>query len=156
MSTAEERREATEQLALVLSEHGMQRMTARVMAAVIFAEQPALTQGDLAAELSVSTGSVSGAVTMLTSVGLVERVPAAGSRRDHYRLRDDAWARLFSKQNEVVAALLRMAEHGVEVTAEDGFAQPRLEEMRDFYAFMLGEFPALIERWREQRAARSR
>ncbi|MFD0775678.1 GbsR/MarR family transcriptional regulator [Streptomonospora algeriensis] len=156
MPTAEERRETAEQLALTLSEHGMQRMAARVMAAVIFTEQPTLTQGELAEELAVSTGAVSGAITMLTSVGLVERVPAAGSRRDHYRMRDDAWARLFSRQNEVLEAMVRMGRRGVEVTAEDGCARSRLEEMRDFYEFMLGEFPALIERWHRHREAKLR
>ena len=154
MPTDDERRQAAEQLALTLAQHGMQRMAARVMAAVIFAEQPTLTQGELAAQLEVSTGSVSGALTMLTSVGLVERVPSLGSRRDHYRLRDDAWARLFSKQNAMVEALVRTAQHGVDITPEDGHAQARLAEMRDFYEFMLGEFPALIERWQRQRANR--
>ncbi|GAA1748436.1 MULTISPECIES: GbsR/MarR family transcriptional regulator [Streptomonospora] len=156
MPAADERRETAEQLALTLSEHGMQRMAARVLAAAIFAEQPTLTQGELTEELAVSTGAVSGAITMLTSVGLLERVPAAGSRRDHYRLRDDAWARLFSRQNEVVEAMLRMARHGVEITSDEGHARPRLEEMRDFYEFMIGEFPALIERWQQQRAAKGR
>ncbi|KII00183.1 MarR family transcriptional regulator [Streptomonospora alba] len=154
MPTVEERRETAEQLALILSEHGMQRMAARVLAAVIFAEQPTLTQGELAEELTVSTGSVSGAITTLTSVGLVERVPAVGSRRDHYRLRDDAWARLFSRQNEVVDAMMRMAERGVETTAQGGYARPRLEEMREFYEFVLDEFPALIERWHRRREAK--
>ncbi|GAB3447673.1 MarR family transcriptional regulator [Streptomonospora sediminis] len=153
MSTDCERRQAAEQLALTLTQHGMQRMAARVMAAVIFTEQATLTQGELAEELEVSTGSVSGAITMLTSVGLVERVPAVGSRRDHYRLRDDAWARLFSKQNEVVESMMQLARDGVELTAEGGYARSRLVDMRDFYEFMLGEFPALIERWRQQRAS---
>jgi DNA-binding transcriptional regulator GbsR (MarR family) len=63
-------------------------MTARVLAALLFTEQPAMTAGDLGARLQASSGAISGAVKMLTSVGLVERVPAPASRRDHYRLRD--------------------------------------------------------------------
>lgn len=55
-------------------------MTARVLAALLFTEQPAMTAGDLGARLQASSGAISGAVKMLTSVGLVERVPAPASR----------------------------------------------------------------------------
>jgi hypothetical protein len=50
---------------------------------------------------------------LLMSVGLVERMPALASRRDHYRLRDNAWAVLYTNQNEVLAAMQRAAEAGV-------------------------------------------
>src|SRR4029453_5890125 len=65
-----------EELALVLSTHGMQRMTARVLATLLFTEQPTMTGGEPAKRLQASSGAISGAVKMLTSVGLVERVPA--------------------------------------------------------------------------------
>ena len=55
--------------------HGMQRMTARVLATLLFTEQPTMTAGDLGERLQASSGAISGAVKMLTSVGLVERVP---------------------------------------------------------------------------------
>ena len=67
-------------------------MTARVLAALLFTDQPAMKAGDLGARLQDSSGAISGAVKMLTSVGIVERVPAPGRRRDHCRLRDNAWA----------------------------------------------------------------
>ena len=99
--------EAAEQLALVLASHGLQRMTARVLAALLFTEQPTMTMGELADRLQASSGAISGATKMLTSVGLAERAPAPASRRDHYRLRDDAWAVLFTNQNAVISAMLR-------------------------------------------------
>ncbi len=61
-----------------------------------------MTAGELVDRLQASTGAISSAVKMLTSVGLVERVPAPASRRDHYRLRDDAWTVLYTNQNEVL------------------------------------------------------
>jgi hypothetical protein len=71
----------------------------------LFTDQPAMTAGDLGERLQASSGAISGAVKMLTSVGLVERVPAPTSRRDHYQLRDNAWAIQYTNQNEVTAAL---------------------------------------------------
>ena len=48
-----------EQLALVLSNHGLQRMTARVLATLLFTEQPTITAGELADRLQASTGAIS-------------------------------------------------------------------------------------------------
>jgi DNA-binding transcriptional regulator GbsR (MarR family) len=142
--------DAAEELALVLTNHGLQRMTARVLATLLFTEQPTMTMGELAGQLKASTGAISGAIKMLTSVGLVERVPAPASRRDHYRLRDNAWAVLYTNQNEVLAAMRKAAEAGIAATGGDSPAGQRLIQMRDFYDFLLGEIPALLERWHQR------
>ena len=156
MTEAADPNEVAEQLALVLTQHGLQRMTARVLAALLFTEQPTMTMGELSDRLQASSGAISGAIKMLTSVGLVERVPAPASRRDHYRLRDDAWALLYTNQNEVVAAMQAAAEAGIAATGRDSLAGRRLAQMRDFYAFLLGEIPALLDRWHHQSTPASR
>jgi len=138
---------AAEDLALVLSNHGMQRMAARVLAALLFTEQPTMTMGELADRLLASSGAISGALKMLTSVSVAERVPAPGSRRDHYRLRDNAWAVQYTSQNEVTAAVLKAAEAGIATTVPDSLARQRLIQMRDFYTFLLEEIPTLLDRW---------
>jgi DNA-binding MarR family transcriptional regulator len=145
--------EAAERLALVLSDHGLQRMTARVLAALLFTDQPSMTMGELADRLEASSGAISGAIRMLTSVGLAERVPVPASRRDHYRLRDDAWAVLYTNQNAVISAMQTAAEAGITATRHDSPAGRRLTEMRDFYTFLLGEIPALLDRWHERPGA---
>lgn len=142
--------DAAEQLAVVLIRHGLQRMTARVLAALIFTEQPTMTAGELAERLQASAGAISGAIKMLTSVGLVERAPAPGSRRDHYRLRDDAWATLFTNQNIVISAMQDAANAAIAAIDKKNPANQRLTQMRDFYAFLLEEIPALLERWHQQ------
>ncbi len=154
MSSYEERREVTEQFALILTEHGMQRMASRVMAAFIFTEKPTLTQGEVAEELDVSPGSVSGAIRTLTSIGLVERVPAVGSRRDHHRIRDDAWTTLFTRQNKALDQMMNLAAQGIEVTERGSYAHRRLELMQDFYAYLLAELPTLVEQWKHKSAER--
>jgi DNA-binding transcriptional regulator GbsR (MarR family) len=142
--------EVAEELALVLSTHGLQRMTARVLAALLFTEQPTMTAGELAERLTASSGAISGAIKMLTGVGLMERVPVPGSRRDHYRLRDNAWALQYTKQNEVTGAVVDAAEAGIAVTEEGGLAHQRLVQMRDFYTFLMQEIPTLLDRWYQQ------
>lgn len=140
---------SAEQLALVLTDHGLQRMTARVLATLLFSEQPHVTMADLGDALQASSGAISGAVKTLTSVGLAERVPVPGSRRDHYRLRSNAWAVLFTNQNQTLAAMRAAANAGLMTSGGHGPASRRLTEMRDFYDFLLSEIPALLDRWQQ-------
>lgn len=140
-----------EQLALVFAGQGMQRMTARVLAALLFTERPSVTMAELAAELNASAGSISGALKTLMSLGIAERVPAPASRRDHFRLRPDAWATLYTSQNETIAAFMTAADAGIAATDNASMARQRLVEMRNFYAFLMAEIPAILQRWHQQR-----
>jgi DNA-binding transcriptional regulator GbsR (MarR family) len=148
-------REPAEQLALALTRAGLQRMTARLLAAFLFTDQPGLTMGELAGDLGVSPGSVSAGVKTLMSVGLIEQIPAPGSRRDHYRMRDDAWPTLFSTQNHVIGVMQKAAEDGIAASGTNSVVRRRLEDMRDFYAFMLRELPTLIDRWQDHSSRRT-
>ncbi|MFI6784588.1 GbsR/MarR family transcriptional regulator [Micromonospora sp. NPDC050276] len=126
-------------------------MTARVLAALLFTERDTLTAGEITELLTISSGSVSTALKSLTSVGLIEKVPAPGSRREHFRFREGAWATLMSEQNQLVKVMREAAEQGIAATGEDSPAGRRLAEMRDFYNYLWQELPALIDRWKAQR-----
>lgn len=139
-----------EQMALVLADRGMQRMTARVLTGFLFTEEPSLTMGDVGTQLGASTGSVSMSIKSLLTAGLVERVPADG-RRDHFRLRDDAWERLFTSQNDVLPDLIDIAGRAAQGTDPSSPAHQRLARMHGFYQFLQDELPALVERWQQQR-----
>ncbi|WP_461059040.1 GbsR/MarR family transcriptional regulator [Streptomyces pseudoechinosporeus] len=149
-------REAAEKLALTLAEGGMQRTTARVMTALLFSQSETMTATDLCEELRISSGAVSGAVKQLIPVGIIERVPAPGSRRDHYRFRKHAWATLMSNQNAMLAVMGDAAAEGIKAAGQDSVTGRRLHEMQDFYAFMQREMTALIDQWREQYDATER
>ncbi|MGW6933449.1 GbsR/MarR family transcriptional regulator [Lentzea sp. NPDC054927] len=150
MTSETDRKEAAEHLALTLVGAGMQRMGARALAAFLFSDKDSLTAGDLADELGVSAGSVSGAIKMVVQMGLIERIFVAGSRREHFRMRDNAWTTLYSRQHSVVDDVLNAVEKGVNAV-ESGPAHDRLIYMRDFYTYLLNEAPALVERFEQQR-----
>ncbi|WP_232376544.1 GbsR/MarR family transcriptional regulator [Amycolatopsis aidingensis] len=147
----DESRAAAEEMALVLTRHGMQRMTARVLSVLLFAEQETITAGEIAEQLEASAGSVSGAIKMLSPTGLIERVPMPGSRREHYRFPADGWPRLMSSQNEIIRIMQDAAERGIEAVDPDSLVARRLADMRDFYEYLMKELPAVIERWHAQR-----
>jgi hypothetical protein len=142
--------EVAERLALALNQAGMQRMVARVLAAFLFSERETVTAAELGEQLGASAGSISGAITMLRTVALIEPAPVPGSRRAHYRMRDDAWATLMTSQNAVMGMMQDIAEAGIASIPADSPAAARLRAMRDFYAYLLAELPALIARWQER------
>jgi DNA-binding transcriptional regulator GbsR (MarR family) len=148
----DERRAYVERFALVLTEMGLQRMSARVLALFLCSDSPTLTGTDIARALEVSPAAVSGAVRTLGQAGLVARAPVPGSRRDHYRLTGDTWTEAGVVKRDRLDALADLARDGLDVVGGDGPAAERLREMRDFYAFLAEEIPALLARWRATRA----
>ncbi|WP_306339282.1 GbsR/MarR family transcriptional regulator [Streptomyces sp. AS13] len=146
----QELREHAEKLALTLSQGGMQKTTARVMTALLFSRHETMTAGELCESLRISSGAVSGAVNQLIPTGMIERVPAPGSRRDHYRFRKHAWATLMGNQNTLLASMWDAAAGGIKIAGRESVVGLRLDEMQDFYGFMQREMAALIDRWREQ------
>lgn len=149
MDSEQRLRDAAERLALTLAQGGMQKATARVMTALLYTEQDTMTAADLCDRLSISTGAVSTAIKQLTQSGMVQRVPAPGSRREHYRFPKGVWAHLFSQQNAMLKVMQDAAQDGLDAVAENTSTAIRLREMQDFYGYMSQEMPALIERWRE-------
>ncbi|MEU0532272.1 GbsR/MarR family transcriptional regulator [Amycolatopsis tolypomycina] len=144
-------RRYVESLGLVLSQIGMQRMPARVFAALMTTDEGRLTAADLAAQLSVSPAAVSGAVRYLEQVGLVAKEREPGERRDHYRLYDDLWYATFLKRDRMIIMWRDAAENGIEALGEDTPSGKRLAEMRDFLSFMLVELNGMYERWHKLR-----
>lgn len=145
--------EVAERLALALAEAGLQRMVARVLAAFLFTDRESLTAGQLGEQLGASAGSISAAITMLRTVGLIEPAPTPGSRRAHYRMRDDAWATLMSAQNTVLGMMSDIAEQGLARTPAGSPAAHRLRRMGEFYRYLQAELPALLKQWQDRTAA---
>ncbi|GAB2712027.1 GbsR/MarR family transcriptional regulator [Nocardia thraciensis] len=147
MDSKQRLRDAAERLALTLAQGGMQKTTARVMTALLYTEQDTMTAADLVGQLSISTGAVSAAIKQLTQSGMIERVPAPGSRREHYRFPKGAWARLYTQQNALLKVMKDAAQDGLDAVADDTPTADRLHEMQDFYGHMEREMPAIIEGW---------
>ena len=147
----QETRQFVERFALVLSDMGLQRMAARVLALFVCSDADSLTGPDIAERLSVSPAAVSGAISLLGQSGLVERVAVPGSRRDHYRLAGDTWTGAGAGTRERFDAFAALAADGLAAVPAGGPAAARLAEMHAFYAFLAAEMPALLDRWRARR-----
>lgn len=141
-----------EQFAAFFESYGFPRMSGRIITALMVAEDSGLTAAELAATLQASPAAISTSLKYPVALGLVQRVRVAGSRRDLYVLPDDAWYVATATKNPLYAQIAGMAAEGVSaVGGERTAAGARLAEMRDFFAFLETEVPALVERWHAER-----
>lgn len=99
-----------------------------------------------------SAGAISGAVRYLTQTQLVDRERVPGSRKDHYRVRDDVWHVATVRRDDNLRRWQSAMADGIAAVGADTPAGARLAETQEFFAFMQQEMPALVERWREFRS----
>jgi predicted transcriptional regulator len=125
-----------------------------VFAALLIAPDARLTAAELAERLQVSPAAVSGAVRYLTRVKMVTRERDPGGRRDHYRVYEDSWHQATMHRDEMLAKWGEDLLFGIEaIGGTDNETGARLDEMRQFVAFLRAEVPRLMTEWRELRAA---
>jgi predicted transcriptional regulator len=142
-----------EQMARTLADWGFPRMAGRVLFAMMSADEPTLTAGELAQRLAVSPAAISGAVRYLIQINMFEREPVPGSRRDRYRLVDDSWYEVTLAKMTLIKTLADAADQGV--AAAGGPETPagaRLANMRDFYLFVQEALPGLLDQWAIRKA----
>lgn len=140
-------RRYVESLGLALSQIGLKRMPARVLAALVVSRDGRLTAGELASWLDVSPAAVSGAVRHLEGIDLVAEDREPGERRVRYRVGDDFWYATLLKSDCVAVMGRDAAENGISSLGADSPAGQRVAELRDFLSFMLDELNGMYERW---------
>jgi DNA-binding transcriptional regulator GbsR (MarR family) len=147
----DEVRRFVERFALLLTEAGMARTPARVFACILAEDSGRLTARELAERLQVSPAAISGAVRYLTLAGVLRRDREPGERRDHYAVHDDVWPEMFTTRMAMVRRWEQAIGEAVELLGTDRPAGRRLQETREFFAFMQEELPEMLRRWEERR-----
>ena len=146
-------REYIERLAVAISQLGMQRAAARVLAVLLVADEDSLSAGELAERLGTSPPTVSVAVRQLEQVGLVTRTRRPGERRDRFAGADLAYATLLSR-NRLLEAWRDVVGDGVELIGTRSMGGPRLQQTYDFLTFAIDQMPKTLALWLEQQEGR--
>jgi DNA-binding transcriptional regulator GbsR (MarR family) len=143
-----------ERFASDLEAAGIPRMPARVFVALLSEDDGYLSAGELADRLQISPAAVSGAVRYLVQVQLVRREREPGSRRDRYRVSDDAWYEASVSRQALLQMWERTLRDGVVALGPATPAGARMQETLEFLAFLQDELPAMLARWRRSRPTR--
>lgn len=148
---------AVERIAPMFIGAGMPRMASRVFAYALTEDADRYTAADLAEGLRVSPAAVSGAVRYLVDNRLLFREREPGTRADVYRIYDqDVWSRIMDARIPLMEHWETPLIEAIGIVGADTPGGRRLEDTREFFAFMRTESLAMMERWREHRRTRDR
>jgi predicted transcriptional regulator len=148
-----------EHFASALVESGVQRMPARIFAALQSSDSGRLTAAELAEMLQVSPAAISGAVRWLVQFDMIRREREPGSRRDQYVVDKDTWYEAVFQRDKILLHWRNSALEGVEALGLDTPAGSRMAESAMFFEFLHEQLAELPAKWRkfkaETEAARS-
>ena len=152
-NTRAEEKHFVEDVGIAFEQTGLPRTAGRIFGWLLISDPPHQSNNELAEVLMASRGSISSMTRLLIQIGLIERISLTGIRHGYFQLRPDAWQHMIKHGLEDEVEMFReLAEHGLELLADKNpLARKGLEEMRDIYTFFEGEFPALAERWEQER-----
>jgi len=145
-----------ERITRVLAAEGLPPVAGRMWGWLLVCDPPEQTAADLAEAIGASRGSISGMARLLEPSGLIERTTRPGERREYYRAAPDAMLRVLEARHRQ----LQPALHAFDQALEDLAHRPpealhRLSDARHLYALMVREYPALMDKFRTERAARA-
>jgi DNA-binding transcriptional regulator GbsR (MarR family) len=140
-----------ESFAAQLVEAGMQRMAARVFAALLSSDAGVMTSAELSEQLQISPAAVSGAVRYLAQTHMVSREREPGSRRERYRVHGDQWYEALTNREAIIKRWEGALREGVDSLGADTPAGRRMAETLAFFEFIEGEILGMMGRWREHR-----
>jgi len=144
-----------ESFAVAFADAGVPRMPCRVFACLLAAEGGRLTAAELAERLRVSPAAISGAVRYLAHVKMVTRGREPGARRDHYVVEHEVFYQAMLARDGLLKDWIDRCDEGIEALGPGTEPAGRLEELRGFLQFLLGELSGVFERWeRHKRSPR--
>jgi DNA-binding transcriptional regulator GbsR (MarR family) len=147
------RKSFVEEVGIFFEQAGMPRMAGRILGCLMLSDPPRRSLDELAEALMASKGSISTATNFLIQIALIERVSLPGVRHDYFSIRPSAFQHALKHGTERITKLRELAERGLELVGnEDTLTRQRLEEVHAMYSFFEREYPALLERWEQERA----
>ncbi len=143
-----EKKHFVEDVGLLFEEGGMPRMAGRIVGWLLICNPPYQSLSELTEILGASKASISTMTRLLLQAGLIERIGVPGHRRDHFRLKPDAFYTLVQHNLEEIKNGLQLVERGMALVAgQPPELRQRLKHVREMYAFFDREYPRLHQRW---------
>lgn len=144
-----------EEVGLMLEQVGLPRMAGRILGRLLICQPDHQSSAELTDYLHASKASISTSTRLLQQVGLIQRVPVAGSRESWFAVRPDTFDGLFQAELVKTRLARELLDRGLLLMAhQPPAAAARLRQMRDLYAFFERELPALMERWHQEKEPR--
>jgi hypothetical protein len=129
-----------ERLTGMLVREGMPPIAGRALGWLMVCDPPEQSAGQLGAAIGASPASLTTNLRLLIAMGLVNRRTRTGERVAYYRVEDDAWQRVISRQVATVASYGELAEDGLTLVGPDSARAGRLQDLRAAFCWMARVF----------------
>ncbi len=138
-----------DRMGLVMERFGGARTMGRIYGFLLICDPPNPSLTELAEALEVSKASISTVSRQMVEAGLVERVPAP-NRQHRYRVTPGGWSQVLRIQFGGLRMALDTLDQGLALRASsDQASRQRLEETRDFFAFVDADASHMLRRYAE-------
>jgi DNA-binding transcriptional regulator GbsR (MarR family) len=142
-----------EEVGMVFERKGFPRMAGRILGWLLICEPSHQSHAEMAEALQASKGSISTTLRLLEQIGMIVQYMVPGERHVHYCLRKETLPGMVAHNFEDELKIMKnLVEHGLEIMKEKNSERCQwMEQMRDHFAFMEREMPALMERYHKNR-----
>jgi DNA-binding transcriptional regulator GbsR (MarR family) len=123
---------------------GMPPSVSRMLAYLTICQPAQQHVDEIRENIGLSAGAISEALTLLRSIGLVERFKKPGDRRFYYQLDPEGWRKATIRKFKVMDEGLAIAEEGLKILPND----PRMQSMHEMYELFSREFANFAERFK--------
>lgn len=144
----------TDSFSTLLTQQGLPRMAAKVLACLYVTDQGTLTAAELVQRLRISPASVSHAVAFLEQQGMLRRERTSGGRRERYVCDEDLWLRSTLAATRTNDALAEMSRLGAGTLGAATPAGARFASSAEFLLLLNDAFRKVVEEYRQNLAGR--
>jgi DNA-binding transcriptional regulator GbsR (MarR family) len=142
-----------EEMGRTLAGYGMTPMAGRMWGWLLICEPPEQTAAEIADALQASRGAISGTARILASAGMIRRSTRRGDRREYFSAPPETFDSFLANAGRIYRQFREMAERGLTAMADrPPESRARLQELRDVFAFVEQEVPAVVDRFLSARA----
>jgi DNA-binding transcriptional regulator GbsR (MarR family) len=142
-----------EEMGRTLAGYGMTPMAGRMWGWLLICEPPEQTAAEIADALQASRGAISGTARILASAGMIRRTTRRGDRREYFSAPPETFDSFLESAGRIYRQFREMAERGLTAMADrPPESRARLQELRDVFAFVEQEVPAVVDRFLTERA----
>lgn len=135
---------------------GLPGVSGRILGHLLVCEPAMQSSADLAKALETTSGSISTNTRLLLQSGLIEKVPVRGRRGTFFQIVPEAFSKQFTSKLHQTRLFRELLDEGIAVLEQMQVPADRAERIREaraLYAFFEREFPLLLARWEQERAA---
>jgi DNA-binding transcriptional regulator GbsR (MarR family) len=144
-----------DELGVDFADAGIPDIAGRILGWLLVCDPPDQSLEELRIATRASKASISTMTRLLHHLGFIERSGSNETRSTLYKLRDDPWTSFSEKRLETTRRLVRLAsEAEASLSWMPATRRRRIEQMSEFWAFVLDRNETLIDEWKRSRADR--